>query len=227
MIEVNLIPGGKRRVSKGPKISFRGPAIEGFPKDRWVLGASVVIIAVVALMGYLYFSTNSRSGDLTVSIEEAVSDSARYADLIQQNDALMARRDSIAQRVAIIQEIDGDRYVWPHIMDEVARALPDYTWLTDIVQLSASPELQFRIEGRAGNSFGLTRFMENLEASLFIRNVDLVSTEQTIASADGVNRVVNTFYLEAFYERPPVELLQTEPLFDSPQPGTDAPPSGQ
>ncbi len=227
MIEVNLIPSGKRRVSRGPKLSFRVPSIAAFPKDRWVFGSSLVIIVAVALMGYLYVRTGSRLGDLSVAIDEAVSDSARYADLIEQNDALVARRDSVAQRVAIIQEIDGDRYVWPHILDEVARALPDYTWLTEIVQLSATPEVQFRIQGRAGNNFALTRFMENLEASLFIRNVSLVSTEQTVASARGVNRVVNTFFLEAFFERPPVELLQTEPLFDSSGAGPDAPSSGQ
>lgn len=201
--------------------------MDAFPKDRWVLGSTLVIVVALALMGYLYVNTGSRLGDLTVSIDEAVSDSARYADLIQQNDALVARRDSIAQRVAVIQEIDGDRYVWPHILDEVARALPDYTWLTEIVQLSASPDVQFRIQGRAGNNFALTRFMENLEASPFIRNVSLVSTEQTVASSGGVNQVVNTFFLEAFFERPPLELLQTEPLFDSPVTGSDAPSSGQ
>ena len=28
--------------------------------------------------------------------------------------------------------MDGDRYVWPHLLDEVTRALPAYTWLVDI-----------------------------------------------------------------------------------------------
>ncbi len=227
MIEVNLIPGGKKRVSRGPRFSLRVPSIQALPKDSWVLGSSIVVIVAVIAMGYLYLSTNRRLGDLAVGIEEAVSDSARYADLIAQNDALLARRDSIAQRVNIIQEIDGDRYVWPHILDEVARALPDYTWLTDVVQVSSDPELQFRIEGRAGNSFALTRFMENLEASPFIRNVDLVSTEQTVASSGGVSRVVNTFYLEAYFERPPSGLLETEPLFDSSTTEPDAPVSGR
>jgi Tfp pilus assembly protein PilN len=159
---------------------------------------------------------------LTVEVEEARADSVRYADLIEQNDALLARRDSIAQRVSIIQEIDGDRYVWPHIMDEIARNVPEYTWLTAILQTSLGEELQFRISGRAGNNFALTRFMENLEASLFIRGVDFVSTTQTVADAGGVNRVVYDFMLDATFERPPPELLETVPLFEEPPSGQQA-----
>jgi Tfp pilus assembly protein PilN len=180
----------------------------------------VVVLAAVVGGGFLYFTTSRLRGDLEVRIEEARADSARYADLILQNDALMARRDSIAQRVEIIQEIDGDRYVWPHIMDEVARALPEYTWLTDILQVSLGDELELRIEGRAGNTFALTQFMENLEASLFLRNVDLIATEQVIEESEEVGRrVVYRFQLEALFERPPAELLQTVPLFNAPSAG--------
>jgi len=213
LIEVNLLPGGKKRAAKSAGLSFKLPTIQAFPRDSWVLGSALVVLVVVALSAFLYLSTTRRQEDLTVRIEEAVADSARYFDLIQQNNALNARRDSIAQRVAIIQEIDGDRYVWPHIMDEVARALPDYTWLVGLSQVSGGEPLRFRISGQAGNNFAVTQFMENLESSLFIRNVALVSTEQENVTAGGINRIVNRFELDAEYERPPPELLETVPLF--------------
>lgn len=221
MIEVNLQPGGKRRGARGPKMSFKLPTTEGVGRDRWVLGSSLVVLVAAAVGGYLYVTNSNRLGDLQILIEEARADSARYADLIQQNEALMARRDSIAQRVEIIQEIDGDRYIWPHIMDEVARALPDYTWLTELLQVSLGEDLQFRIVGQAGNPFVLTQFMENLEASLFIRNVNLVTTEQVVEelSEGGPRRAVFEFQVEAFFERPPIELLNTVPLFDLPSSG--------
>jgi type IV pilus assembly protein PilN len=185
------------------------------------MGSAAVVLVAGTLGGYLYWNTSGARSDLEVRLEEERADSARYADLIQQNDALMARRDSIAQRVNIIQEIDGDRYIWPHILDEVGRALPEYIWLTAILQVSLGDELQFRVDGKAGNTFALTQFMENLEASPFIRNVDLVSTEQTVEqSADGgMRRAVYSFQLEAMFERPSVELLETVPLFDDPSSG--------
>ena len=214
MIEVNLLPGGKRRGSRGPKLSFSLPSFGGGLGDRWILGSSAVILVLVIAAAYLFRSTSTTASDLEVEIAAAQSDSARYVDEIAQNALLEAREDSILQRATIIQEIDEDRYVWPHILDEVARALPEYTWLEEIVQVSLGDDLQFQIDGRAGNNFAVTQFMENLEASLFLSNVDLLSTEQVAESTGGVNRAVTSFSLEVFFEKPPPELLETVPLFD-------------
>jgi Tfp pilus assembly protein PilN len=193
----------------------------GVGRDPWVLGSSVLVVAIVGLCGWLFASTGNRTTELELQIVQARADSARYADLIQQNEALLARRDSIAQRVQIIQEIDGDRYVWAHIMDEVARALPEYTWLTELLQVSLGDELQFRITGRSGNTFALTQFMENLEGSLFLRDVRLNSTDQiAVDLGEGsVRRAVYEFVLEALYDRPSPEFLQTVPLLDVPSSG--------
>jgi Tfp pilus assembly protein PilN len=220
LIEVNLLPSGKRRVARRPRLSFSLPKAGGLPKDPWTLVSGLVVLALVAVAGFLYFTTGSERGDLSVAVDRAVSDSARYADLIEKNAALVARRDSIAQRVAVIQEIDVDRYVWPHIMDEVARAMPDQVWLTNLFQVARGEDLRFRVFGRAANNTALTQFMDNLSSSLFIRNVALISTEQVIETAGQTSRVVHSFQLEALFDRPPLELLETVPLFD-------APPSGQ
>jgi Tfp pilus assembly protein PilN len=220
LIEVNLLPSGKRRAARRPRRAFTLPRVGGLPKDRWTLVSGLVVLALVVAAGFLYFTTGGERGDRIVAVDRAASDSARYADLIEKNAVLIARRDSIAQRVAIIQEIDGDRYVWPHIMDEVARALPDQLWLTNLFQVSRGDDLRFRIFGRAGNNTALTQFMDNLSSSLFIRNVTLISTEQVIETAAQASRVVHSFQLEALFDRPPLELLETVPLFE-------APPSGQ
>ena len=42
-------------------------------------------------------------------------------------------------QIEIIQAIDNNRYVWPHVLDEVSRSLPSYTWLTSMQQTSAAP----------------------------------------------------------------------------------------
>ena len=41
-------------------------------------------------------------------------------------------RDTLLRQVNIIRGLDEDRYVWPHVMDEISRALPQYTWLTTL-----------------------------------------------------------------------------------------------
>lgn len=221
MIEVNLLPGGK---SRRPLVS-RLPSLPRFG-DRWVLGSTAVIVLLLGAAGYLYWTVTQGLADLDVEIEAAQADSVRYVDEIAQTSLLQAREDSILQRATIIQEIDENRYVWPHILDEVARALPDYTWITEIVQVSLGDQMQFQIDGRAGNNFAVTQFMENLEASLFISNVRFRSTEQVSEDSGGFNRAVTSFSLDAFFDRPAPELLETVPLFGIPSGGAPAPPSG-
>ena len=98
-------------------------------------------------------------------------------------------------------------------MEEISRAVPSYTWLTAIrAQPSSSPNaLQpvFEIDGSAGNTLALTRFIQDLEASPFLRQVTLQTTAQT----EDNGRKYYTFQLRASWEEPPAEALRTAPLF--------------
>ena len=217
MIEVNLLPGGKRRAAKkgGGGLPFSLPSISAIPADPYIIVAIVSVVGTLGLLGWWYVGLSSGQADVQVALADAVQDSSNYADLIQRNEQLTARRDSIGEKVDIIQEIDAGRYVWPHVLDEVARALPDYTWLTQILQVTVGNVIEFQVHGKAGNNFALTTFWEALEASPFIRNVSLVQTEQVL---EPTGELVFVFQLDAAYEVPPMELLQTIPLF-GPEPG--------
>lgn len=215
MIEVNLLPGAvKRAKSRRPRIaalsslsSFQMPKL-----DRLAVAAVVSWLILVPLTGYMFLSNRSRIKELNTSIEGAIADSTRFANLIAANKKLMERRDTIAQKVNIIQKIDAGRFVWAHILDEVSRALPPYTWLMNVNALAAdSSEAtpHFRIEGRTGNNFALTKYLQDLEASPFIRNVKLATTELVREN----DKLVYSFVLEAYYEEPPPDVIETVPLF--------------
>ena len=217
MIEVNLLPGGKkRRPSKsGGGGGFLGklsmPSLGSLALDAYSIAAVVVVAGVLATLGYWYMGLSSRQENVQVELADAVQDSSNYADLIQQNASLAARRDSIALKVDIIQEIDALRYVWPHLLDEVARALPDFTWLTEILQVSGEgAAVEFQIRGLAGNNFAMTTFWEQLEESPFIRDVMLVQSEQILQST---GQMVVQFQLDCVYSRPSMDFLETIPLF--------------
>ena len=227
MIQVNLLPGGKKRQARGRKLAFTLPKFSGVSQDRWVLVAAAVGALVLLGSAFLYFSLSSDREEVQVAYDEARQDSARYADLIARTNSLIARRDSIVQKVGIIQEIDQGRYVWPHLLDEISRAVPDYTWLTEIQQVSSGAEPRVRIAGQAGNNFALAVFMRELEASPFLRSVRLSSTQQQLVNF-GVEgqQLVYIFDLEVSYEQPPMEFLETVPLLGAPTEAEAAAPSG-
>lgn len=218
MIEVNLSPGATKRPAKRGRRS-RTPfaRLAKLPKfDRLMIFVVGSWIVAPAVAGWLFFGLRSQTAALGLSLEEARQDSAHYATLMVANKHLRARRDTIARKLEIIQRIDANRYVVSHVMDAISSALPDYTWLTSIITVQADSSREnpsFRIEGRTGNTFALTEFMKDLEASPFLRGVTLTSTE--LVSEDG--KMLHAFALNAQYEDPPPDAIQTVPLFDQEQ----------
>lgn len=216
MIEINLLPGstkkrGGKRVKAARRSAGAGAAKPKLPEfDRtkaMVLGGWVVGVAIIA---WLHLGMNSRLDTLRTDNEAAVRDSVRFAALRSQADSLQAQERAISQKLQVIQEIDAGRYVWPHILDEISRALPPYVWvvnLTEAVSQDGTPRV--RMEGRAGNYFALGRYIEDLEASPFLRQVRLISSSQTPSE----DRTVLGFILEASYEEPAPDMIQTVPLF--------------
>lgn len=219
MIEVNLMPGGRKRASKGGGFSFKLPKLslgamgEGGP-DRYILFFAVAAAISIGYVAWSYLGVRGEQEDLEVRLEEERQDSIRFAALIAQTNELTARRDLLAARVEIIQQIDAARYTWPHVLDEVAGAVPDYLWLTEVVYASNAP-LTIRISGRAGSTFAVTNFMRRLEASRFLRGVEMQSM-QLQPSEVNQEDLVQVFELIAAYEAPPLDELETVPLFDEP-----------
>lgn len=213
MIEINLLPGstkrgGKRKPVGRSKRGVTAPKLPEFDRQKamvtggWVLG--------IALVGWLHFSMNSRLEALRTDHEAAVRDSTRFAIQRAQGDSLMAQEQAISQKLEVIQEIDAGRYVWPHIMDEVSRSLPPFVWVITLNEVASEAGVPLvRIEGRAGNYFALGRYIEDLEASPFLRQVRLISSAQVEEN----ERMVLRFVMEAGYEEPPPDMIQTVPLF--------------
>lgn len=220
MIEVNLLPGGKKGSSGG--FSFNLDSLKGMipgggggaasSADPYQVFFAVAAAIAIGYMGYSFMSLRSESAELEVQLETAIADSTRNAAIIQRTQELQARADSIQERVAIIQEIDAHRYTWPHVLDEIAAAVPDYTWLREVLYNSENP-LRIRVAGRAGSIFAITNFMRRLEGSRFLRQVD-PETIQQIPSEENPEDLVYMFELLMTYESPSLDELETVPLFD-------------
>lgn len=218
MIKINLLPSAEKRkrpaAGAGFKLKIPGSLSE---VDRITAFIAIAWIVGPLLTAFMFFGVRSDRAAAESAIEQAAADSARYARLIQTQASVQARQDTIAQKLFIIQEIDAGRYVWPHILDEISRALPPYTWITTI-EHRESGVAGFTLTGRTGSLPALTRFMDALEASPFLRDVQLVGSEQ-LPSDDA--RVVNRFILTGSFAHPPLEMIETVPLF------VDGPPSDE
>jgi Tfp pilus assembly protein PilN len=236
LIQINLLPGGAPKrpaASRGVRTPSL-PKVGGDPRVA-ALGAAAFLLLVFA--GWSWWSTGNAQAELAVQVEREQEDSVRLARTIALMETLDARRDTIESKIAVIRSVDGRRYVWPHLVDEVSRAVPAYTWLTKLAAGDEAPAAapaapppapgdsaagapavppvpegpSFSLEGGAGSTQALTRFMKQLESSPMIRDVALVTSEQTSVAG----RTYLKFTLEGRYEQPDSSLLEIVPVLPS------------
>lgn len=208
MIEVNLLPETQKE-TRSRKRRSRRPTLPSVKlgDDPWLkaLVAALVLVPGVVLAFWLFQRAEARG--LEERLASATADSARLADLRAVSDSLLERQRVIRERVALIEQLDNDRFVWPRIMDEVSRALPELAWVTNIRQLSRNSDLRFQIQGVAGNPLVITDFVRNLEASAYLRDIRILGSQQQEIEEFSVQ----AFTLTARY-RQPVELERRVPI---------------
>ncbi|MDB4874721.1 MAG: hypothetical protein JWM41_1167 [Gemmatimonadetes bacterium] len=132
MIEINLLPGAGRKKSSRQSVDFGAlvAGMSGRMRDKFMIAAVVGVVVGVGATAGLYYTQDRQEAALEVRKDKAVRDSARYANFLRDRYHAEAVRDTLLRQVNIIRSLDEDRYVWPHILDEISRALPQYTWLT-------------------------------------------------------------------------------------------------
>lgn len=141
MLQINLLPGAKKSARGGSSFDLAGAfgSIGQRIRDPWLVGAAAAVIVSFATVGVLFTSQNAQASEVTSKLETAVRDSTRYAKVLAARRKLTAERDSVHRQLQIIRTIDDNRYNWAHILDEVSRALPAFTWLTILEQTSKAP----------------------------------------------------------------------------------------
>ena len=139
--------------------------------------ALTVVFGALAIGG-MWFAQRSDAAELEVRLEEAREDSTRLADLRVLSDSLIDRERQIRQRLELVRGLDEGRFVWPHLLDEISRALPEYTWLTAVRVETPLPELVVQLDGIAANPLAVTRFVRNLQSSDYVQQVRIMGSQQ-------------------------------------------------
>lgn len=210
MITINLKPGSKRAKAGGSLAGGIGAlkALPGRVKDPWPMAALVVVAVTAIGLALIGFGSASKVNSLDDQLTAARAENRRFKTFLVEKKRAEAAKDSVVQQIATIRSVDGDRYVWPHILDEITRAVPPFTWLTSMTASVAPPPLDstsiapppvsFQILGRTMDIQGFTRFMRQLEDSPWLSDVTVVATTTEIDHG----RAVTAFTVRASYERP-------------------------
>lgn len=239
MITVNLRPG-RRRKRSGLSFNFKG-MLDGFRdlgtkvKDPLLLGAVAGWVCVLGFLGFVYLNNVRQLYSLEPRLEQARSEHRRFKAFIADKRRQENIRDSLLAQITVIRNVDGDRYIWAHLLDEVTKALPAYTWLVDLgasAQPAAAPArpapgpgripadttadtttpaLVFQLNGRTIDIQAYTRFLRQLEASPWIKDVNPVSA-QTVVEHE---RPITAFSIRATYTTADSAYIRVAPFSQS------------
>ena len=246
MITVNLRPGQKRKRG-GNSLKGLFDSLSGLRelatkvKDPLLMAAVGAWVCVVAGLGLIYLNNLRQLYVLEPRLEQARSENRRFKAFLADKRRQEKIRDSLLAQITVIRRVDGDRYIWPHLLDEITKALPAYTWLVDLGvtaptpsaaqaaaqapakgkggkpaapvpdTVAAPPLLAFQINGRTMDIQAYTRFLRQLEASPWIVDVTPVSA-QTIVEKE---RPVTAFTIRASYNRADSAYIRTAPFSQS------------
>jgi Tfp pilus assembly protein PilN len=232
MITVNLRPG-KRRKGSGSPFNFKG-MLDGFRglgtkvKDPVLLAAVAGWVCVLGFLGFVYLNNVRQLYSLEPRLEQARTEHRRFKAFIADKRRQEQIRDSLLAQITVIRNVDGDRYIWAHLLDEVTKALPAYTWLVDLGSSAPAPKpaprtpadsaadtmppaLVFTLNGRTIDIQAYTRFLRQLEASPWIKDVTPVSA-QTVVEHE---RPVTAFSIRATYASADSAYIRVAPFSQS------------
>lgn len=140
MIEINLLPGAHKKsrgLASGAALRDSLAKAATKVKDPYLVTTALCILIAAAAIGTLTLRQSTRAAALTSEEQMQIEDSTRFATVLREKRKAEAQRDSVTRQLAVIKSIDNDRFVWPHIMQEISRDLPAYTWIVSIDQTSA------------------------------------------------------------------------------------------
>ena len=159
MIKINLVaetPSGP--IDKSPV----GGGINLGAKQGDIILMIVLALAMVVVGTQWYLLTNKRSN---LREEEQLRRRERDELLvyIKKVEELEAKRESLRNKIEVIEELKRNQQGPVRIMDEVSRALPELVWLSKL-GLKGS---ELTLSGTAMDENAVANYIANLDASPF------------------------------------------------------------
>jgi len=174
MIKINLAQTAKkkrapkRKAAKAARPGIKLPSIQS--TVLYIIG---VVIVVIIIGVTLLIQLNQRSGlnkDIT-HLNGRLEELKVYKATV---DSLEKRERELAALINPIKELNRNRFFIAHVLDEVAARIPEFTWLKS---LNISSD-NMQVKGVTASNLLVADFMNRLEESDYIHNVDLTVLEK-------------------------------------------------
>ena len=152
MAKINLLP-------------WRDELREQRKKQFITVCIAVALLAIAAVLGTWFYLDQKLNGQEQAN-QLVTSTNQNLDTQLKTLDGLQERRNTVIERMKLIQGLEGQRPVTVRLLDELVRVMPATAYVT---KFSRSGD-KFTIEGRAESPNSVAELLRGLEASEWYRN---------------------------------------------------------
>jgi Tfp pilus assembly protein PilN len=167
MIRINLLPHDSRKsVRHAGGGGGGGGAV--FNRTKVIPLGALAVVGTACLIVFMLQSARQKSLEKEVTVAKAEAE--KYMKTIALIDEMVAKETELNRRLDIVRTLDQNRYRTVTVLDEMAKRVPSYLWLTTVKEVSPD---RLAIDGLAFSNLVVSDLMLNLEKSEVFQDVEL------------------------------------------------------
>lgn len=164
MIKINLLETPKEKEMKAVAVSV-APSVSSII----IFGIIIVIVGIV-ISAILWYQAKTEFEKSKEQLEQAKKEKNELEPYIKQVVIYEKKKDLLKAKKDAIDLLRKNRSMPVHILDEVAKSVPQFLWLDALSVKGTSIELK----GACTNKLDPSEFVRRLEESDFFSNVRLI-----------------------------------------------------
>jgi type IV pilus assembly protein PilN len=185
LIKINLVREGRAvRGAGAAPAAAAAAAGPGASNLNNILIVAMLLLAGLAALGYWFFM-KSQLDERKKTVAERTVEAKKLEAIIKEVEDYQKRKDSLQQRIDLINQLKLNQKGPVRIMDQISRDLPDLVWL-DRMEISGG---RITLAGRGLNPNAIALFVENVKNDPYFEEPQLgtmaqVSTAPVVYSFD-------------------------------------------
>ncbi len=170
MIKINLLPKQLRAKRRAPFV------------DRFLFYIIILLIGQIVFYYFINMGQKQTIAELDDNITTTKQELKKLESAIKLIDALNTLKGDIQTRLKALEALEAQRPKWVQIMENIATAVPEFTWLNQVKTSGTHLTL-------TGNTYSIrqnAQFLVNLIKSEIFDNIDLAKIDQTSSGAETI-----------------------------------------
>ena len=173
MIKINLVREGRAVRGAGAVSAPAAAAAPGASNINNILILALLLLGGLAAAGYWFFEKRALEERKEIVNQRQV-EATKLEAIIKEVEDYQKRKDSLQQRIDLINQLKQNQKGPVRIMDQISKDLPDLVWL-DRMEISGG---RISLSGRGLNPNAIALFVENVKNDPYFEEPQLGTMSQ-------------------------------------------------